>query len=235
MAMQTTARAYPGRDLEAMSFAQNYHRWIVDELSPYLGDCVAEVGAGSGSISRLLLDCGVKRLRAFEPSDNLYPRLAEALRDDCRAIAVKDFFHAARSEAFDSIVYVNVLEHIEEDRAEVARAFDALNRGGHLLLFVPALAWLFSAHDREIGHFRRYTKVGLRNVVVDAGFTIVKARYFDAFGIVPWYVNFVLLRNSLSSKSVDLYDRIAVPVLRAIESAITPPIGKNLLLVARKP
>lgn len=102
-------------------------------------------------------------------------------------------------------------------------------------MFVPALAWLFSAHDREIGHFRRYTKVGLRNVVVDAGFTIVKARYFDAFGIVPWYVNFVLLRNSLSSKSVDLYDRIAVPVLRAIESAITPPIGKNLLLVARKP
>ena len=233
--MGTSARAYPGRDLEAMSVAHNYHRWIVDELKPYLGGSVAEVGAGSGSVSRLLLDGGAARLRAFEPSDNLYPLLARALRDEPRAVAVKDFFHASNGETFDSIVYVNVLEHIEDDRAELARAFDALNRGGHLLLFVPALGWLYSAHDREIGHFRRYSKAGLANLVAGAGFTIAKARYFDVAGIIPWYVNFVVLQNPLSGKSIDLYDRFVVPVMRAVESTVAPPLGKNVLLVARKP
>lgn len=226
---------YPGKELEAMSFAVNYHRWILDEFEPYLGNTVAEVGAGIGSVSKLLLGKRIKRLFAFEPSHNMYPLLENALRKEERAKAVNDFFGPQYAqEGFDSVVYINVLEHIQEDRTELAHALEALQSKGHLLLFVPALPWLYSNVDRQMGHFRRYTKKVLSGLVADVGFTLVQARYFDLAGIIPWYINFVLLRNSFGSGSVSLYDKLAVPTMRRIESVVPPPIGKNVLLIGRK-
>jgi len=230
-----TTPQYPGRDLEAMTFALNYHRWIVREFATYLGDFVAEVGAGSGSVSQLLLERNPKSLHAFEPSNNLFPSLVKALSDDARAKAVNDFFSARDGPKFDTVIYINVLEHIEDDRAELATAFAALNPGGHLLVFVPALSWLYSRHDRDIGHFRRYSKPELAALVAETGFSVVKNRYFDIAGIIPWYVNFVLLRNSVGEKSVALYDHWVVPLMSRVESVVTPPLGKNVLLVGRKP
>jgi SAM-dependent methyltransferase len=228
-------RRYPGKDLEAMTFARNYHRWIVEQFAPYLGETVAEVGAGSGSVSRLLLETDIKQLLAFEPSDNMYPRLVEELGNEARASPVNDFFHPRHGrQRFDSVAYINVLEHIEDDRAELANALETLKANGHLLLFVPALTWLYSEHDKEIGHFRRYTRRSLVSLVEHAGFTVVRARYFDVAGVVPWYVNFVLLRNSIGGGSVALYDRLVVPVMRRLEAAVPPPIGKNVLLIGRK-
>lgn len=226
---------YPGKELEAMSFAVNYHRWIVDEFKPYLGEVTAEVGAGCGSVSKLLLRSHIKRLVAFEPSKNLYPLLEEELRNEMRAETVNDFFGSAyRENGFDSVVYINVLEHIQDDRAELTSALDALKPNGHLLVFVPALTWLYSDFDKQVGHCRRYVKKDLDRLVREVGFTLVKARYFDMAGIMPWYINFVLLRNSIGSGSVAWYDKLVVPITRLIEAAVPPPIGKNVLLVGRR-
>jgi SAM-dependent methyltransferase len=226
---------YPGKELEAMSFAANYHRWIVHEIAPYLGDKVAEVGAGMGSVSELLLREPVKALHAFEPSENMYPHLAERLRGEPRASAVNGFFGAGQAGAqFDSVAYINVLEHIEDDRGELAHAHAALRPGGHLLVFVPALAWLYSDFDRRVGHCRRYTRAQLERAVRDAGFVVERARYFDVAGVIPWYVNFVLLRRPMGAGGVSLYDRLVVPPMRVLESIVSPPLGKNVLLIARK-
>ena len=228
------ALQYPGRDLEAMSFAANYHRWIVGEFAPYLGRSIVEVGAGVGNVSKLLLEQRIDRLVAFEPSRNLFPLLADALSGEPRATAVNDFFRADSIDGPDSIAYINVLEHVEDDAAEVAAAHRALKHGGHLLLFVPALMALYSDHDKQIGHFRRYRRKALERIVEGAGFTVVKSRYFDVVGIAPWYLHFVVLKNAMTSHGVTMYDRLVVPVMRRIESTIAPPIGKNVLLVARK-
>ncbi len=228
-------RHYPGKDLETMSFAMNYHRWIIDELAPYLGESVAEVGAGVGSISKLLLGKPIKHLSAFEPSYNNFPNLEKNLQYDSRAKAVNDFFDGRHaSTGFDSVVYINVLEHIEDDRAELTNALNALNAGGHVLLFVPALSWLYSEHDRQIGHFRRYAKKGLSRLVREVGFDLVKIRYFDLVGIVPWYINFTLLRNRLGDNRLTMYDRLVVPTMRRVEKTMPPPIGKNLLIIGKK-
>ncbi|HEY1247633.1 MAG TPA: class I SAM-dependent methyltransferase [Nitrososphaera sp.] len=226
---------YPGKELEALSFAINYHRWIIDAFEPYLGETIAEVGAGIGSVSKLLLGKRIKRLCAFEPSHNMYPFLEEELRQEARAKAVNDFFSPRYvQEGFDAIVYINVLEHIQDDRTELANALEMLNPQGHLLVFVPALTWLYSSFDKQIGHFRRYTKQHLSGLVRDVGFTLVKAQYFDLAGIIPWYINFVLLRHSISGGSVSLYDKLVVPTMRLIESVVPPPIGKNVLLIGKK-
>jgi SAM-dependent methyltransferase len=226
---------YVGKDLEAMSFAANYHRWIVAELEPFLSGRVAEVGAGIGNVSQLLLASGIDRLDAFEPSAKMCAELQANLADDSRAKAINAFFGDPEvSDIYDTIAYINVLEHIEDDQAELIRARNALNGGGHLLIFVPALSWLYSPLDREVGHFRRYTKRGLESIVSTAGLEIVRSRYFDLAGVLPWYVNFVLLKRPIGGGSVALYDRIAVPIMRKVESWLPMPIGKNVLLVARK-
>jgi len=226
---------YAGKDLEAMSFALNYHRWIMAEFRPFLGKQVAEVGAGTGSFSGLILENQIENLTAFEPSQNLYPSLCASLSHDQRATAINDYFGKAADGQFDSVLYVNVLEHIQDDRAELAAAYKALSPGGYLLIFVPALPRLYSELDKQLGHFRRYVKKDLEVLVLHAGFTLTKVQYFDIAGIVPWYVNFVMLKNSMGSGSVSLYDRLVVPPMRILENLLAPPIGKNLLLVARKP
>jgi len=226
---------YPGRELEAMGSANHYRRWIVDSVAPYLGRDVAEVGAGIGSISSLLLAKPIDRLTAFEPSDNMYPHLAAAVAGDARARSIHGLFGPEQAgRGYDSVVYINVLEHVEHEREELDRAREALRPGGHLLVFVPALAWLFSAFDREVGHFRRYSLPGLERVVEHANFEIVHSRYFDFAGVLPWYVYFTLMGRSMSRGSVSLYDHVVIPPMRVVEGIVRPPIGKNILLVARR-
>jgi len=165
----------------------------------------------------------------------MYPLLKKVLSTDKRAKAINGFFDKEKaSECFDSVLYVNVLEHIEDDASELASVRIALAHEGHLLIFVPALPCLYSEFDRQIGHFRRYTKKNLVELTTRAGFSIVKARYFDLAGIIPWYINYTLLKNTMSGGSVSLYDRLVVPAMRIFEGLVPLPIGKNVLLVARK-
>jgi 2-polyprenyl-3-methyl-5-hydroxy-6-metoxy-1,4-benzoquinol methylase len=118
---QATTDRYFGRDLEAMTFARNYHRWLIDEFSPYLGGSVAEVGAEVGNVSKLILDADIDRLTAFEPSGNMFPILKQRLESEERATVVNGFFGRGivSDEAFDTILYVNVLEHIEDDASDL--------------------------------------------------------------------------------------------------------------------
>jgi SAM-dependent methyltransferase len=229
------AVSYPGTELEVLASAVEYSRWIVDSFRPYIEGRVAEVGAGMGTVSQLLLKCDTKQLIAYEPSSNLFPVLSRRLSEEPRATATNSTFRPDATVPFDTVVYVNVLEHIEDDASEVQTAYAALRPGGHLLVFVPALPWLYSEFDRSVQHFRRYTHGGLKNLVLNAGFEVISSRYFDVAGILPWYVNFVLLKNRPAMGSVQLYDRLVVPIMRRVESLVTPPLGKNVFLVARKP
>lgn len=229
---------YEGRDLEAMSFAHNYHRWIVSEFRPFLGGAVAEVGAGSGSVSEMLVDEGVERLVAVEPSAQMYARLVERVGGHPRVHPERAYFpdvYERYRETFDSVVYVNVLEHVPDDTRELRCAWESLRPGGHLCVFVPALAWLYSDFDASIGHYRRYHREPLRRLLEGAGYEVVRLRYFDSLGVLPWLVVLRLMRRGLGGSAVGAYDRWAVPLLRAVESRIPVPVGKNLLAVARKP
>jgi 2-polyprenyl-3-methyl-5-hydroxy-6-metoxy-1,4-benzoquinol methylase len=235
--MASDKKEYFGKDLEAMSFADNYHRWIVDEFTPYLGAHVAEVGAGIGNFSEFLVQAGTQRLSAFEPSSNMYPMLQEKFEHVSTVDTYNCFFEETSEKfaaSFDAVAYVNVLEHIENDRLALEHAHQTLKQNGHLLIFVPALKFLFSDLDKKVGHFRRYNKQELIDVVSVAGFKIEELRYFDVMGIIPWYIAFVLLKQTTSGTNVTLYDRVVVPFMRRVERLVTPPIGKNLLLVARK-
>lgn len=232
---------YPGKDLEAMSFAVNYHKWILREFRPFLGRNIIEVGAGTGDFSMLLLGESPAALALVEPSE-MFTHLSGNIASDSVSVRFyKNIFaeivdEIASTGRPDTIFYVNVLEHIEDDAHELSLMYDCLDPGGKALIFVPALPRLYGEFDRQIGHFRRYTKRELVKKAETAGFTIKMAKYFDFAGIFPWFVKYKIFRSaSLEGGLIKLYDKMVVPVNRTMESIITPPIGKNLLFVLEKP
>jgi SAM-dependent methyltransferase len=240
--MAEDALAYAGRDLESMSFARNYHRWILDLFAPHLGRRLVEVGAGTGSFSELLIERAPDSLALVEPSEmfvHLRGRVA-GWKTAARVSLYNDTFagaaaRLAREERPDSVIYVNVLEHVEDDGAELRLVRDTLAPGGRLFLFVPALRWLYGSFDRQVGHRRRYTRAGLSGECERAGFKVIKSVYFDAAGVLPWWVKYRLLRSEeMEPAAVRFYDRFCVPVLRRAEAVVAPPLGKNVLLVAEK-
>ena len=235
--------SYEGTDLESMSFALNYHRWILDLFAPYLGSRLVEVGAGTGSFSELILKRNPESLTLVEPSREMYAILAERAREwsvgaDVETrngvfAAVADEIRLRRRP--DSIVYVNVLEHIEDDEAELRAVAGALGRGGRVFIFVPALKWLYGSFDRKVAHFRRYTRRELEGKCSAAGFRVLKSVYFDLAGVAPWWVKYCLLKSEeMEPGLVKLYDRCVVPVAKVLEAAVAPPLGKNILLVAER-
>jgi SAM-dependent methyltransferase len=237
------ALAYAGRDLESMSFARNYHRWILDLFAPHLGRRVVEVGAGTGSFSELLLARAPESLTLVEPSREMHRLLVARVGRLPTAARVRihnDTFarvarRLAEEERPDSVIYVNVLEHIADDEAELRLVSDVLAPGGRAFVFVPALQWLYGSFDRQVGHRRRYTRRGLEAKCGRAGFRVVKSAYFDAAGVLPWWLKYRVLRSEkMEPAAVKFYDRACVPVLRRVEALAPPPVGKNVLLVAEK-
>lgn len=232
---------YPGKDLEAMSFAVRYYRWLFEELRPFIGQRIVEVGAGTGSFSAMLLETEPEILSLVEPSEMFY-ELVKVTGDGTGTDVhhhqsifedVADQIKADTSP--DTIVYVNVLEHIEDDVGELALIYKMLEPGGRCLIFVPAVPALFSEFDRSIGHFRRYAKRDLEQKVRDVGFIVARSKNFDAAGVLPWFVKYRLLRSlTLNERLVSSYDKLIVPIASRLEPRVPVPIGKNVLLVAEK-
>ena len=237
----TSKVVYVGKDLEAMAFAANYHRWILDEFRPFVGKHIVEVGAGTGLFSSLLLRENPTSLSLVEPSE-MHSQLVQNITSE--TISVKTYNNVfsdvcddivARQRP-DTIIYINVLEHIEDDRKELRHIYESLVPGGHALIFVPALPILYGAFDAAVGHFRRYVKKELIEKSLEPGFKIRVQKFFDFAGIFPWFVKYRIFGSAdLESSVVKLYDTYAVPLVKLSESLISPPIGKNLLFVLEKP
>lgn len=235
--------SYEGIDLESMSFALNYHRWILELFAPYMGSRLVEVGAGTGSFSELILERAPESLTLVEPSREMYAVLDGRAREWAARADVEtrnDFFAAVAEEVSvgrrpDSIIYVNVLEHVSDDEAELRAVHRALPKGGRLFIFVPAFQWLYGGFDRRVAHLRRYARPELERKCSAAGFKVLKSVYFDLAGIAPWWVKYCLLKSdSMEPSLVRLYDRCIVPFIKVAERIVPPPVGKNILLVAEK-
>lgn len=222
-------------EFAALSEAVNYRNGIVREFAPFLTGRVLEIGAGVGQTSEAILRLpGIEEFIGIEPD----PRFQSAFRKrlpNVRLIAGKcGDLHP--DEHFDAAVMVNVLEHIEDDRAELSALYVRLRQTrGHLCFLVPARPELYSKLDAHFGHFRRYTRTELRTKLTLAGFTIVKLHYFNLIGYLAWGIRHRLFGSmSFDTRQVRAFDRAVFPFAHAIESKfLRPPIGQSVLGVVR--
>ena len=229
--------SYSGSELDALAGADNYYGMLIRRFGPHVGQRVLEVGAGVGTFAQHLLNhTEALELTLVEPADNNYPILRERFSAVPQVTTVHGFLEDLEvREKFDSIVAVNVLEHVEHDQNFLAAAWERLRPGGALLLFVPALPAIFGSLDRAFDHYRRYTKPALTTVLRRAEFEILDLRYTNLPGALAWFVSGKILRKkTIRPAEVQLYDRWMVPWISKLEQYSSPPFGQSLIAIAKR-
>ncbi|MGE0877921.1 MAG: glycosyltransferase [Acidimicrobiia bacterium] len=220
--------------LDSLDSATNYANWIIDLLSPHLRGDILEIGSGYGTFSERLLPFG--RLVTSEPAPDAAAVLRKRFEGRDVTVVEADAVTATENQMFDTIVAVNVVEHIQDDASLIESLASALRPGGSLALYVPAFESLYSDFDWKVGHIRRYRRRQLAAIVRDAGLDIVDLRYVNGPGALAWFVMARMLRQTPTREwSAKLYDRVAVPIVRPIESKVRPPVGQSVLCIARRP
>ena len=223
--------------LERMGKLSRYNEWIWDCIAPALGERVLEVGAGIGNMTRMMYgrelivatDVELPYLHMLRNRFSRHPNVRVEHFD-----LNSDDYLQLRSYAFDTVVCLNVLEHVEDHTGALQRLHDVLVPGGKLLLWVPADQALFGTMDEQVGHVRRYERDELRALIEEAGFTMDAIRYQNRFGRFAWWLNGrVLKRTHIPGGQSRLFEW-AVPILRRLESH-SPTKGLSLVAIATKP
>ena len=231
--------------LEAMEYAPYYHQWILDEFSKHIGENIVEVGSGSGSISKKLLEANPKKLFCIEPSEMVYEKLSNTLntfKSDKKITTdtnplncyLSETSEKLKQENIDTIIYINVLEHIEDHAQALKNMSLLLKDSGCLVLMVPALPAIYGTLDQLVGHYRRYTRTMLNTLLKDSGLRIEKQFYMNMFGIFSWFIAGRILKyKAFDSVSGQRLDR-CVGIVEGLESYIKPCIGQSLITVCYK-
>lgn len=225
-----------GGELELFAEAHHWKRYLARALEPHIEGSVLEVGAGIGGTSVVLSKTrGVRAWTGMEPDPRLRERLEPAL---ARLSAERDIPMRAvggtlsdleAGVTFDTILYVDVLEHIEDDAKELAVAVERLRPGGRTAVLAPAHPWLYSAFDRQVGHWRRYDRKSLA-ALDPAGAECIELRYLDSLGLLASLGNRLLLRAPLPTLSQILFwDRVLVRGSRLVDPLFAGRVGKSIL------
>ena len=227
------------KSLEGLSAAENYYSWLQDLVDPYLGKRSCEVGAGSGTFTKRIAE-RVEHLIAVEPDFDSYEQLrAQFAGDTSRVLTINAGAETLRQlsdRSLDSIVLVNVLEHIDDQKGVMKELSRVVKPGGHIILWVPASEFLYSPFDFSVGHFRRYSKAELRALAFDSNLEIVRLQHVNLLGAFAWAGVAKIGRQApTKSELTTIWDAHVIPKMRKIEKLITVPFGQSLLSVTRVP
>ena len=229
-----------GDELALFEHATHWKAYYGARLKPFLRGRVLEVGAGIGGTTRTLCDGTQPDWLCLEPDAALAARISELLAQGelpacCRLHVGTLEDLPATDGLFDAILYIDVIEHIEDDAAELRRAYARLAPGGAILIVVPAHQWLFSPFDQAIGHFRRYSRPLLRRAL-PAGSRIQQLVYLDSVGLLASAANKLFLKQRYPTLAqIKFWDRTIVPVSRLADRLSGFTLGKSVLAVVQKP
>lgn len=234
-----TSLEYIGSELELFAEAVNWKSYLRNQIAPYLGEQVLEVGAGIGETTRIQCDGLSKRWICLEPDELLGTQIQKLVDTgelpDCCEVRLGTIASSGFEAEFDSILYIDVLEHIEHDQEELDRAAGLLRPGGHLVVLSPAHQWLYSEFDGSIGHFRRYNRQSISQLE-PRGLTLDSFKYLDSVGVIASASNRTLLRQSMPNRhQIGIWDRWMVPISRFIDPLVNYQLGKSVLAVWKKP
>lgn len=235
----TSERAYEGTELELFEAAVNWKAYWANKVAPFVHGSVLEVGAGLGANVANFRNLGGVRWTLLEPDR----AMAEAMRrrndaGDLPAgteIVCGMLGDLPAGRTFDTILYIDVLEHIEDDRGELEKAAARLAAGGHLIVLSPAFQAVFSPFDAAIGHFRRYDRKGLL-ALTPPSLKPATSFYLDSLGLMLSVVNrFVARRSNPTPADIKLWDSAIVPLSRFADPLVGRGFGRSIVAVWTRP
>jgi hypothetical protein len=231
----TDAAHYIGNELELFARATRWKSYFARSITSWIKGDVLEVGAGIGANTLLLHNPKVSSWQCLEPDETLARSARQAVAElpGCRV-------HVGTTSSpelgrYDAILYIDVLEHIEDDSGELARATTLLKDGGHLVVLAPAHQSLYSEFDRAIGHFRRYDAATL-TAVGPASLTLERVFYLDSVGMLASFANRAFLKSSQPTPGqIATWDRFMVPVSKLLDPCLGRRLGKSVIAVWQRP
>lgn len=228
--------------LESFSRTKRFNKWQYGTVSRYLYGDILEIGSGIGNISTLLL----KNNSSVTLSD-LRKSYCNTLQEKFNnVITLKSIIQVNLTEPdfeksysqllgkFDTIIALNVIEHIKDDGAAIENCRKVLRPGGQIIIQVPAFQWLYNSLDKGLGHYKRYTQKSLAKLVTNHGLTVQDSRYFNLAGIPGWWLSgFLLKKQIIPRKQIMIFDNL-VPLFRIADKLTINRIGLSLITVVKK-
>jgi SAM-dependent methyltransferase len=225
---------YVGSGLALFANALHWKRYWRSELQPYVRGAVLEVGAGTGNNTKIFQEVSCSRWVCVEPDPDLCAGLISNLSPGSRIEVVTGTLADVPADArFDTILYLDVLEHIEHDAAELELAARRLAPRGHLVVLGPAHQFLFSPFDKAVGHWRRYCRRSLQ-AAAPSELSLVFVRYLDSAGLLASLGNRLFLKHAMPTETqLRFWDDHLVPISRYLDRALGYHLGKSVVGVWR--
>ncbi len=228
--------------LKAIAETHQFNKWMYQAIKPYLKGEILEIGSGIGNITQYVMDDKFS-ITASDIRENYCSILQERFQDNPYLIEVRnidivhsdfDFEYQDMFEKFDCIFALNAIEHIENDNLAVLNCKKLLKANGRIIVLVPAFQRLYNSFDKELHHFRRYTKLTLGRLLIHSGFNILKTEYFNIAGIFGWWFSGTLLKNKvLPPGHLFLFNRL-VPLFKIADKLTVKKMGLSVIAVAGK-
>jgi SAM-dependent methyltransferase len=225
---------YVGSELALFANALHWKRYWRSQLHPYVRGAVLEVGAGNGNNTKIFQEVACSRWVCVEPDSNLCAELKSNLAPGSHIEVVTGTLSDVPADArFDTILYIDVLEHIEHDAAELELAARRLAPQGQLVVLGPAHQFVFSPFDKAVGHWRRYSRRSLQAAAPSA-LSLVFIRYLDSAGLIASLGNRLFLKHAMPTETqLRFWDNHLVPISRYLDPALGYHLGKSVVAVWR--
>ena len=229
---------YIGDELSIFKEAVNWKTYWYNSVKQYIKGDLLEVGAGIGTNINLFLqnNSDIRTILALEPDESLASQILANIKANTSKVKVQTGFldDLTPLQKFDTIMYVDVIEHIKYDSEELNKAKLHLKEGGYLIILVPAYNFLFSPFDKAVGHYRRYNRRMLANSVPN-DLTEITIFYLDSLGALASLFNKFILKQSYPTKNqIQKWDRLIVPTSKIVDQLLFNSVGKSLIGVWKK-
>jgi 2-polyprenyl-3-methyl-5-hydroxy-6-metoxy-1,4-benzoquinol methylase len=227
--------------LSVIANADKLNSWFYQTINPFCSGKILEIGSGIGNISQFFIkdksNITLSDLRSnyLEVLTNRFPDFDQ--NNFCLLDLVDTDFdekYKDRFNQYNTIFAINVVEHILDDQQAIKNCYKLLKKGGHLIVLVPAYQSLYNRFDKELEHYRRYNQKSLNNLFNIAGFKIIKEQYFNAAGILGWYVSGRLLKNKLIPEGQMKFYNTLVPIFKFVDKIIFNKFGLSVISVGVK-
>ena len=224
---------YDGWELPLFDLSKNFRKYQFDLIKEFVSGNVAEIGPGNGIILELYLD-HCDKLDLFEPDKNLFSKLNYKFSNHKKINVINDELNIT-TNIYDVILYLDVLEHIEDYEKEILKAHNALKEGGHLVINVPAFQFLYSNFDKDVGHFKRYSKKDITNLGLNNNLEITRLNYYDSIGFLLSFLSKMINSNYKKNfeKKIKIWN-LLIPLSRILDKIFINSFGKSLLIVIKK-
>ena len=223
---------YDGWELPFFDKAKNFRNYQFLLIKNYIKGDTAEIGPGNGENLKYYKHLA-KKIFLYEPTKKSFFKLQKNFKN--KNIFIKNNYFRINKKKFDTILYLDVLEHIKDDQVELSLAYKALKNSGHLIINVPAFSHLYSNFDRDVNHLRRYNKKDIINLCKKFKFKYIKMKYYDSLGYFFSLLSKIFIKKYKKNfkEKIKFWDFL-IPLSKFIDTATLNLLGKSLLIIIKK-